>query len=80
MAIADDRGEFALKRELTEDSRGARYEVVDFGAHQRGSEDNIPTSSSASPGPARPERDVALRRSDVGVSLPATCPRTIRPQ
>jgi ribose 5-phosphate isomerase B len=74
LGIAADHGGFALKEELTVSLREARYELVDFGAHQFEDDDDypdyiIPLARAVADGAV--ERGIALCGSGVGASIAA---------
>jgi ribose 5-phosphate isomerase B len=72
VGIATDHGGFGLKEELVAQLRGAGHEVVDFGAHKLGSNDDypdfvIPLAKAVASG--KVERGVAICGSGVGASV-----------
>ena len=74
IGIAADHGGFALKEELTESLRGARYEVVDFGAYQLTPDDDYPDfiiPLARAVAAKEVERGIALCGSGIGTSIAA---------
>jgi ribose 5-phosphate isomerase B len=72
VGIAADHGGFALKAELAELLSAARYEVVDFGAHQLNPGDDYPDfiiPLARAVAASEVERGVALCGSGIGASI-----------
>ena len=72
VGIATDHGGYALKEQLVAELRGAGHEVVDFGAHVLGVEDDypdfvVPLARAVAAGTVN--RGVAICGSGVGASV-----------
>ena len=72
IGIATDHGGFDLKEELVKKLQGAGHEVVDFGAHQLGEDDDYPDyvlPLARAVASQEVERGVAVCGSGVGASV-----------
>jgi ribose 5-phosphate isomerase B len=81
IGIATDHGGFNLKEELVNQLRGAGHEVVDFGAHRLGEDDDYPDyvlPLAQAVAAQQVERGLAICGSGVGASVCANKIRGIR--
>ncbi|HMF79882.1 MAG TPA: RpiB/LacA/LacB family sugar-phosphate isomerase [Candidatus Acidoferrum sp.] len=72
IGIATDHGGFDLKEQLVKQLQGAGHEVVDFGAHQLGEDDDYPDyvlPLARAVASQEVERGVAVCGSGVGASV-----------
>jgi ribose 5-phosphate isomerase B len=72
VGIATDHGGLNLKEELVAQLRGARHEIVDFGAHALNQDDDYPdfvTPLARAVAEGKVERGVAICGSGVGASV-----------
>jgi ribose 5-phosphate isomerase B len=72
IGIATDHGGFDLKEQLVKQLKGAGHEVVDFGAHQLGEDDDYPDyvlPLARAVASQEVERGVAVCGSGVGASV-----------
>jgi ribose 5-phosphate isomerase B len=81
VGIAADHGGFDLKEQMMEELRTAGYEVVDFGAHEYGSQDDypdfvVPLARAVARGEV--ERGLAICGSGVGASVAANKVKGVR--
>ncbi len=81
VGLAADHGGFELKEKLTEELRGAGYEIVDYGAREYQAQDDYPdfvAPLARAVAAGEVDRGLALCGSGVGASVAANKIRGVR--